>query len=94
MKLAVLNFSGDVGKSTMARHSLAPRIPHCEVIAVESINADDAQGKAVRGRQLAELREFLQTASHVMVDIGASNVEKLLLLMRHHQGNQRCCMTG
>jgi len=87
MKLAVINFSGNVGKSTIARHLLAPRIPRCEVIAVESINADDAQGKTVRGRQFAELQEFLQTASNVVVDIGASNVEELLLLMRRYQGS-------
>lgn len=27
MKLAVINFSGNVGKTTVARHLLAPRIP-------------------------------------------------------------------
>lgn len=87
MKLAVINFSGNVGKSTIARHLLAPRIPHCEVIAVESINADDAQGKTVRGRQFAELQEFLQTPANVVVDIGASNVEEMLMLMRRYRGS-------
>lgn len=87
MKLAVINFSGNVGKTTIARHLLAPRIANCQVIAVESINADDAQGKTVRGRQFAELQEFLQTAANVVVDIGASNVEELLLLMRRYQGS-------
>ena len=87
MKLAVINFSGNVGKSTIARHLLAPHIPRCEVIAVESINADDAQGKTVRGRQFAELQEFLQTPANVVVDIGASNVEELLLLMRRYRGS-------
>jgi hypothetical protein len=87
MKLAVINFSGNVGKSTNARHLLAPRIHRCEVIAVESINADDAQGRTVRGRQFAELQEFLQTPANVVVDIGASNVEELLLLMRRYRGS-------
>lgn len=87
MKLAVINFSGNVGKSTIARHLLAPRIPRCEVIAVESINADDAQGKTVRGRQFAELQEFLQTPANVVVDIGASNVEEMLMLMRRYRGS-------
>ena len=41
MKLAVINFSGNVGKTTVARHLLAPRIPGCQVVSVESINADD-----------------------------------------------------
>ena len=43
MKLAVINFSGNVGKSTVACHLLAPRIPDCQVVAVESINADNGQ---------------------------------------------------
>lgn len=87
MKLAVINFSGNVGKSTIARHLLAPRIARCEVIAVESINADDAQGKTVRGRQFAELQEFLQTAANVVVDVGASNIEEVLMLMRRYAGS-------
>jgi hypothetical protein len=77
MKLAVINFSGNVGKSTIARHLLAPRIPRCHVIAVESINADESQSMTVRGKQFAELQEFLQTASDVVVDVGASNVEEM-----------------
>ena len=34
MKLAVINFSGNVGKSTVTRHLLAPRLPGARVIAV------------------------------------------------------------
>ena len=50
MKLAVINYSGNVGKTTVARHLLAPRIPDCQVVAVESINADDGQPVTIRGR--------------------------------------------
>lgn len=87
MKLAVINFSGNVGKSTVARHLLAPRIPGCQVVAVESINADDAQALTIRGRQFAELQEYLQTVSDLVVDVGASNVEDLLALMRRYSGS-------
>ena len=87
MKLAVINFSGNVGKSTVANHLLAPRIPGCQVIAVESINADSHQAMTIRGRQFAELQEFLQTASDLVVDVGASNVEDLLTLMRRYSGS-------
>ena len=90
MKVAVINFSGNVGKTTVARHLLAPRIDGAEVIAVESINADDGQANALRGKQLGELQEYLQTVENVVVDIGASNVEDLLSLMhkyrRSHEG--------
>lgn len=88
MKLAVINFSGNVGKTTVARHLLAPRIPGCQVVAVESINADDGQPVTIRGRQFAQLQEFLQSVDDVVIDIGASNVEDLLKLMRRYRGSQ------
>jgi len=87
MKLAIINFSGNVGKSTIARHLLAPRIPGCEIIAVESINAGDGQPMTIRGRQFAHLQEYLHTVDDVVVDVGASNVEDLLALMRRYSGS-------
>ncbi|CAG1012111.1 hypothetical protein BURK2_04440 [Burkholderiales bacterium] len=88
MKLAVINFSGNVGKTTVSRHLLAPRIPGCQLIAVESINADDGQPVTIRGRQFAQLHEFLQSVDNVVIDIGASNVEELLKLMRRYRDSQ------
>jgi len=87
MKVAVINFSGNVGKTTIARHLLAPRIAGAEVISIESINADDGRGAALRGSQFGELQEYLQTVDNVVVDIGASNVEDLLGLMRRYHGS-------
>jgi hypothetical protein len=88
MKLAVINFSGNVGKTTVARHLLAPRIPGCQVVAVESINADDSPSVTIRGRQFAQLQEFLQSVDNVVIDIGASNVEDFLKLMRRYRDSQ------
>jgi hypothetical protein len=87
MKIAVINFSGNVGKSTVARHLLLPRIAGATLVAVESLNADESQGQALRGRQFGELQEYLQTVRSVVVDIGASNVEELLDLMRRYRGS-------
>ena len=87
MKVAVINFSGNVGKSTIARHLLLPRIPGAELLSVESLNAGDEDGQALRGRQFGELQEYLQTVDDAVVDIGASNVEDLLALMRRYSGS-------
>jgi len=87
MKIAVINFSGNVGKTTVARHLLVPRIPGAEVIAVESLNAGDTETQALRGRQFGELQDYLQTIDSVVVDIGASNVEDLLALMHRYRGS-------
>jgi hypothetical protein len=87
VKLAVISFSGNVGKSTIARHLLAPRLPGGRVIAIESINADEGQAQSMRGFQFGELQEYLQSVDDVVVDIGASNVEELMRLMHLYQGS-------
>jgi hypothetical protein len=87
MKLAVINFSGNVGKSTLARHLLLPRIASAKLLSIESINADADQEHVMRGRQFAELQEVLQVFENVVVDIGASNVEDLLALMYRYRGS-------
>ena len=88
MKIAVINFSGNVGKTTISRHLLMPRIQGAELIAIESINADEGhQGQSLRGRQFGELQEYMQTVDSVVVDIGASNVEDLMALMRRYRGS-------
>jgi hypothetical protein len=87
MKVAVINFSGNVGKSVVARHLLQPRIEGADLISVESLNATEGQTQTIRGRQFADLQEYLQTVRSAVVDIGASNVEQLLSLMRQYRGS-------
>ena len=90
MKVAVISFSGNVGKTTIARHLLAPRMPGAKLVSIESINAGDsgaANVHVIRGRQFAELQEYLQVIDDVVVDIGASNVEELLALMHRYRGS-------
>jgi hypothetical protein len=87
MKVAVINFSGNVGKSVVARHLLQPRIEGADLISVESLNATESQTQTIRGRQFADLQEYLQTVRSAVVDIGASNVEQLLSLMRQYRGS-------
>jgi hypothetical protein len=90
MKIAVINFSGNVGKSTVARHLLAPRLPGADVIAIESINADEAVGapaQTMRGQEFGELQEKLLSGGDVVVDVGASNVEDFVSLMTEFDGS-------
>jgi len=85
MKIAVMNFSGNVGKSTIARHLLAPRIPGAEVIAIETINSDGTDEDALKGKQFGELQDAMQLMDAAVVDIGASNVEDVVALMRQYR---------
>lgn len=87
MKVAVINFSGNVGKSTVARHLLAPRMNNAEVIPVESINSDGTQDEAIKGKQFGELQEALLLIDDAVVDVGASNVEDFVNLMKQYKGS-------
>jgi hypothetical protein len=85
VRIAVINFSGNVGKTTVARHLLLPRVPGADFISVESLNAGEDQGPALRGSQFRELQSYLQTVGNAVVDIGASNIEDLIDRMRRYR---------
>lgn len=89
MKIAVLNFSGNVGKSTLARHLLSSRMPNAGLVAVETINADSASDNTIRGADFGKLQRDLQLEDEAIVDVGASNVEQFLGLMRqYHESHE------
>lgn len=87
MKIAVLNFSGNVGKSTLARHLLAPMMPGTPVIAVETINADAASEQTIKGAAFGQLQEDMLLVDSAIVDVGSSNVEEFLALMKQYRGS-------
>jgi hypothetical protein len=89
MKIAVINFSGNVGKSTVARHLLAPRMANAQIIAVESINSDGSQDEAIRGKQFGDLLEAMVLMEDAVVDVGASNVEDFINLMKQYRGSHQ-----
>lgn len=91
MKVAVLNFSGNVGKTTVAGHLLKPRMDDAPIFSIESINAGaDADGLAVekmKGKKFGELVDALMVLDDAIVDVGASNVEDFLKLMQQFAGS-------
>lgn len=86
--IAVVNCSGNVGKTMITRELLAPRLPGLRVMQVESINTDEAAvavgERATSGpetmiaAQFDDLHESLMRGQALLVDIGASNVEEYL----------------
>jgi hypothetical protein len=86
-KIAVINFSGNVGKTTIARHLLAPRMKGAEIISIESTNADEHEVDALRGKDFGHLQQYMLASDDLIVDIGASNVDDLLKLMAKFKGS-------
>lgn len=87
MKIAVLNYSGSVGKTLVSHYLLAPRMPAThKFVAVETVNESAADLGAdnvehLQGRRFGDLIESIVVERDAVVDIGASNIESFLLAM-------------
>lgn len=91
MKVCVLNYSGNVGKTTVAAHLLQPRMD-ATVFSVETLN-QDAEGDGVdvermKGARFGDLQRKLVKLDSAIVDVGSSNVETFLAMMRQYDGSQ------
>ncbi len=90
MKICVINFSGNVGKSLVAAQVLQPRL-NATVLSVESINADASQDgvevERILAHRFATLQHRVLTEDKVIVDVGASNVEDFLERMAASRGS-------
>lgn len=93
MKIMLINFSGNVGKTTIAVNLLKPRMPDdTPFFSIETINSGaDADGVAnvevMKGKNFGELREELMLLDDAIIDVGASNVEQFLKLMQQFEGS-------
>ncbi len=87
MKIAVINFAGNVGKTTVARHLLMPRIEGAELVCVKRSMSNADQRQAVPARQFGELQEYLQMVDSAVVDIDISECEELLRQMHMYRGS-------
>ena len=91
MKVAIMNFSGNVGKTTIAAHVLKPRMPQASIYSVESINAGaDASGLEVeklRGKKFGSLVDAIMMLDDAIIDVGASNVEDFMKNMQQYEGS-------
>lgn len=89
MKVAVINFSGNPGKTTLVDNLLAPRM-HAQKFEVETINAASSPGtgaERLRGKDYGGLQEDLMTLDSAIVDVGASNAEEFIKQMRQFDGS-------
>ena len=90
-RVVVLNFSGNVGKTTICTQVLAPRMPTSKVYAVETINAaasdDTKDAELMKGKEFGLLSEQMLLTDSAIIDVGASNVEQFMQLMHKFEGS-------
>ncbi|MQT27543.1 plasmid stabilization protein [Pseudomonas helleri] len=90
MKVAVVNFTGNSGKTTISDNLLVPRVGGLR-FAIETINAGASDTASeierLKGRQFGELSEILLSEDKAVVDVGASNVEDFFKFMAQYDGS-------
>jgi hypothetical protein len=90
-RIAVINFSGNVGKTTIASQLLAARMPDAPFYSIESSNLDaSADGVKVvrlRGKDYGDLLENVFFLDEVIVDVGASNIGDFMRLMTQYHAS-------
>lgn len=88
MYVMVTNFSGNVGKSTLTRYMLSPRMDNAKAIPIETINAHDGDSDDnLKGKQYGQLIEGLALFDNAIVDVGSSNVADTISLMQQYKGS-------
>lgn len=78
MKIAILNYSGNVGKTTIARDLLAYNLPHYEMVSIETVNSDGKESLVIRGDDKDKIMEELLVSDDLILDIGSSNLENFM----------------
>jgi hypothetical protein len=79
-RAVAVNFTGNVGKTTLMRHVFMPVLPDVNLISVETINSSGAIEAAavVNGGEFEEVaKQFFEADGHILADIGASNIERV-----------------
>lgn len=88
LKIAVLNYAGGVGKTTVVNNLLKPRMKDTPVIAIETINDDGGETQIkIKGKEYGMLQDELLMNDQLIIDIGASNIEETMRMMSQYKGS-------
>ena len=91
MRIAVVNYCGTVGKTTVASHLLAPRLKGAEIFAVETVNDTAAdlglEVEKLKGSKFGDLFKVLLVRDSAIIDVGASNAEEFIGRMGRFDGS-------
>ncbi|WP_150142869.1 StbB family protein [Candidatus Enterovibrio escicola] len=75
LKIAVMNNSGNVGKSMICENLLKQRIPGSKLIKIETINSDGTTDETISAKNIKQVFEQIDNSDVAIIDIGSSNIE-------------------
>ena len=89
MKILVANLSGNMGKTTLVKHLLTPRMPDARVVCLESTNAgSDEITAAIRlnaDDEFASLVDILAIEDELIVDLGSSEAKEMIRKLKEYE---------
>lgn len=81
-RVAVISYSGKVGKTTIAAHLLSPRMNDAPIFAIETQNETASslglEVEKMSGEKFLGLYKRLLALDDAIIDVGASNIEDFL----------------
>lgn len=80
MRIAILNYAADVGKSTLALHLLQPRIPNAEVCAIDPRSPLNSSG-------VWDLMSKVVATKNIIVDVPYWQTENVLHGFMDYRGS-------
>lgn len=86
LKVAVLNNSGNVGKSTICQTLLEPRIKGAKMIRIETSNVDGNATKGLSSSNMVAVIQQIDLADVAIIDVGSSNIEGFIKGMKKNEG--------
>ena len=87
LNIAVVNNSGNVGKSTICDILLKPRLEGAQVVKVETINSDGTNDEKISAEQFEEVLNKMDEHDCSIIDVGSSNIENFLLKMQEFKSS-------
>lgn len=89
MKILVANLSGNMGKTTLVKHLLVPRMQDARVICLESTNAgSDEIAAAIRlnaDEEFGSLVDILAIEDELIVDLGSSEAKEMIRKLKEYE---------
>lgn len=88
MKTLICNISGNMGKTTVAKHLLAPRMKDARIVVLESTNAGAAELPSpihIDMDDFASLVDVMTLEDNLIVDLGSSEAKELIRKLKEYE---------
>ena len=89
MKILVANLSGNMGKTTLVKHLLVPRMQDARVVCFESVNAGSDEIKSAihlnADDGFSSLVDILAIEDELIVDLGSSESKDMIRKLKEYE---------